>query len=92
LDPVEEKASHRALLVVLEDESMAASAPDGYEPVILSGERFQLAEMIEDELIVSLPLISRHARIEECGGLARNFETLLDENEVRTTTLPPRNH
>lgn len=92
LDPVEEKTSHRVLLVVLEDESMAASAPAGYEPIILSGERFQLAEVIEDELIVSLPLISRHARIEECGGLARNLEVLLDENEVRTITLPSRNH
>ena len=44
LDPVEEKASHRVLLVVLEDESMVDSAPVGYEPIMLSGERFQLAE------------------------------------------------
>lgn len=71
---------------------MAAGVPAGYEPIILSGERFQPAEVIEDELIVSLPLIPRHARIEECGGLARKLEALADDNETRPTDPPLRSH
>lgn len=92
LEPMKEKASRHVSLVVMEDESMAAGAPAGYEPIILSGERFQPAEVIEDELIVSLPLIPRHARIEECGGLARKLEALTDENETRPTDPPLRSH
>jgi len=71
---------------------MVAGAPAGYEPITLSGERFQPAEVIEDELIVSLPLIPRHARIAECGGLAQSLEALMDENETRPTDRPLGSH
>jgi uncharacterized metal-binding protein YceD (DUF177 family) len=80
---MKEKESGHVLFVVLEDDAMAAAAPVGYEPIMLSGGRFQPAELIEDELIVSLPLIPRHARIEECGRLARNPEVLKYDNEAR---------
>jgi len=80
---MKEKESGHVLFVVLEDDSMAATAPVGYEPIMLSGGRLQPAELVEDELIVSLPLIPRHALIEECGRLARNPEVLKYDNEAR---------
>jgi uncharacterized protein len=92
LEPMKEKASGHVLFVVLEDESMAAGAPAGYEPIMLSGGRFQPAEVIEDELLVSLPLIPRHARIEECGRLTRNLEILKDDNEARPVDPSLRSH
>lgn len=92
LEPMKEKRSGHVSLVVLEDESMAAGAPAGYEPITLSGKRVQPAELVEDELIVSLPLIPRHARIEECGGLARSLEALQDENEARPIDPSLRSH
>lgn len=92
LEPMKEKEVGRVLLVVLEDDSMAAGAPAGYEPIMLSGGRFQPAEVIEDELIVSLPLIPRHARVEECGRLARNLEVLKDDNEARPVDPSLRSH
>ena len=92
LEPMKEKASGHVSLVVLEDESMAAGAPAGYEPIMLSGGRFQPAEVIEDELIVSLPLIPRHAQIEECGGLARNLEALKEDNEAQPIDPSLRSH
>ena len=83
LEPMKEKESGHVLFVVLEDDSMVAGVPAGYEPVMLSGGRFQPAEVIEDELIVSLPLIPRHERVDECGRLARNPEVLKYDNEAR---------
>ena len=71
---MKEQVVRRVSFVVLENESTDAGVPAGYEPIALSGERFQPAEFIEDELIVSLPLIPRHARVEQCGALARRLQ------------------
>ena len=73
LESVTEKISGRVLLVILEDDSMVSSAPAGHEPIVLSGARFQPAETVEDELIVSLPLVARHSQVDECGGLAKRL-------------------
>jgi uncharacterized metal-binding protein YceD (DUF177 family) len=35
------------------------------------------AQLIEDELIISIPLVPKHARVDDCGSLAR----LLTEGE-----------
>ncbi|HJR70977.1 MAG TPA: hypothetical protein VKA43_13120, partial [Gammaproteobacteria bacterium] len=45
--------------------------PDGFEPFELEGGRLKPAELIEDEIIVAMPLVPKHARIEDCGSLAR---------------------
>ena len=73
LESVTEKISGRVLLVILEDDSMVSSAPAGHEPIVLSGARFQPAETVEDELIVSLPLVARHSHVDECGSLAKRL-------------------
>jgi uncharacterized protein len=73
LESVTEKISGRVLLVILEDDSMVSSAPAGHEPIVLSGARFQPAETVEDELIVSLPLVARHSQVDECGSLAKRL-------------------
>lgn len=49
--------------------------PEGTEPVFLDDGRLQPAALLEDELIVALPLVPKHARIEDCGSLARLVET-----------------
>jgi uncharacterized metal-binding protein YceD (DUF177 family) len=45
---------------VAETEGSLAQLPEGMESIALNGERFQPATVIEDELIVSLPLVPRH--------------------------------
>ena len=92
LEPMKENVSRCVSFVILESESMEAGAPAGYEPVTLSGDRFQPATLIEDELIVSLPLIPRHDRIENCGALAKSLDTLTDESDARPINAPLRNH
>ncbi len=91
LEPMKENISRDVSFVVVENESMEG-APAGYEPITLSGGRFQPAEFVEDELIVSLPLIPRHARIEQCGALVQSLDALQDENEARPVTTPLRGH
>ena len=91
LEPMEERISREALFVIFGGDSIPAGIPEDHEPVELSGDRFQPAGFVEDELIMSLPLIPRHARLEQCGALARSLEALDDESATDSTkTLPAR--
>ena len=92
LESVTEKISGRVLLVILEDDSMVSSAPEDHEPIILSGVRCQPAEIVEDELIISLPLVARHSQIDECGSLVKGPGVLISEDEVGSTDPSFRGH
>jgi uncharacterized metal-binding protein YceD (DUF177 family) len=50
----------RVDIAVAESEDSLAVVPQGMESIALNGERFRPATVIEDELIVSLPLVPRH--------------------------------
>jgi uncharacterized protein len=60
LDPVRHEVRERVDFAVAETEDSLAVLPNGMEPIALNGEGFQPATVIEDELIVSLPLVPRH--------------------------------
>lgn len=67
----------RPLHRVLESESRLAfvareeeAAPGDYEPIAGDPRRVDLAALVEDELLLALPLIGLHARGEECRAAA----------------------
>ena len=60
-------------VVLIDGASLPATAPAGIEPFELEGGRLQPAQLIEDELIVAIPFVPKHARIEDCGSLARQL-------------------
>jgi len=76
-------------LVERDTEAARAVLTEGMESFALDGERFSPAQLIEDELIVSLPLVARHASIQECGGLAREMDAM-DRATDRETKGGPR--
>lgn len=82
----------RVEMGLLETESVETRLPEGCEPFSLDGGRFLPAKMIEDELIVSLPLVPRHARLDQCGRLARSLESLNNEAGGQPDGVPPTNH
>jgi DUF177 domain-containing protein len=71
LEPVTEHIAGQVSLAVLDSVSADSQLPDGYEPLELEDGRLSPAQVIEDELIVSLPLVPKHARVEDCGSLSR---------------------
>jgi uncharacterized protein len=73
LEPYAQPIAERVELVLVEPGAIDASTPEGYEAVELDDGRLSPARLIEDELIVSIPLVPKHARIEDCGSLARNL-------------------
>lgn len=60
LDPVTHEVRERVEFAVADTEDSLAVVPQGTESIALNGERFRPATMLEDELIVSLPLVPRH--------------------------------
>lgn len=70
LEPFEQPIKEHLELMLVEPGASSVSIPEGYEPVELDNGRLMPARLIEDELIVSIPLVPKHARIEDCGSLA----------------------
>lgn len=77
LEPVAHDMEERVDLVVADEDAVPTVVPEGYEPYELPEGRFSPAELVEDELIVAVPIVPKHARIEDCGGLAREWVELV---------------
>jgi uncharacterized protein len=48
------------------------SVPEGYEALVVEQGRLRPIDVVEDELIMALPLVPRHARSDDCGPLGRD--------------------
>jgi uncharacterized protein len=79
LEPVVRSVSERSSLTLLAPESMNSRVAKEGEAVVLTEGRLNPAALIEDELIVSLPIIPRHAEIDECGSVAQTVQALMPE-------------
>ncbi len=91
LEPVVRNVSERSSLTLLAPESMNSRVAKEGEAVVLTEGRLNPAALIEDELIVSLPIIPRHAEIDECGGVAQAVQALAPEERSGRTEPPLRN-
>lgn len=60
LKPVVHEVSEQVEFAIADNEDSLAVLPQGVDLIALQGDRFQPATLIEDELIVSLPLVPRH--------------------------------
>lgn len=62
------------LLGMVSSEAQAEKLPDSYEPLYVTEEPLFLREVIEDELILSLPIVPRHAA-GECAPVVTEVGT-----------------
>ena len=49
-----------------------------------AGNQLLPAQLIEDELIVSIPLVPKHERLEDCGSVARNLAVMTEGSDAAT--------
>jgi uncharacterized protein len=73
LEPFRHELNESVNVVIADSGSLPATVPVGFEPFELEDGRLSPAQLIEDELIVLIPLVPKHARIEDCGSLAREL-------------------
>jgi len=82
LEPFRHDLAERVDVVMADAKALPATVPDGFEPFELEEGRLQPAQLIEDELIVAIPLVPKHAREEDCGSLARYSAERSERSEV----------
>ena len=80
LEPVLVAYETDTYFAVTQSTDSAERLTDGFELLNLANDELAPEAFIEDELIVSMPLVPRHERQEDCGLLARRVE----EHETRS--------
>jgi uncharacterized protein len=73
LEPFRHELAGCVNVVLADAASAPAAVPEGYEPFEFADGRFSPAELIEDELIVSMPLAPKHERLADCDSVARSL-------------------
>ena len=82
LEPVAQAIDETIEWIVVGSAAETTRVSDDLEPLVLADDRLQFATLVEDELIVSLPMAPRHASIDECGALAQNLDGILKDQDV----------
>lgn len=65
LEPYREKVKRRIWLVVIEDIAEQELIPDSYEPVLVEHRRMALLDIVEEELLLAVPLVPKSPESEE---------------------------
>ena len=86
LEPVTERVAAEVSLAVLDSVPTGSQVPEGSEPVELEQGKLSPAHVLEDELIVALPLVAKHARTEDCGSLKRALARVSERDDVASDT------
>jgi uncharacterized protein len=79
LEPFRQELGGRVNVVLADARSMPETVPEGKEPFELTDGGLSPAQLIEDELIVSIPLAPKHERLEDCGSVARSLAVSTDQ-------------
>ena len=84
LEPVNKhiESDFRFGLITSEDE--AGLLPKEFEPLLASNYELSLLELVEDEILLSLPIVARHD--EECSGILQKHK---DDDRVQQDTYKP---
>lgn len=66
LGPVRTALHAHSTLAPIADDGRAAALPGAYEPLVVGEEGVVPADVVEDELILTLPLVAMHDTLHEC--------------------------
>lgn len=67
--PMRLPLSARVQVALLSSEAEASALSDGFEPVLAPGGRISLAELLEEEVLLSLPIVPMHVQDGRCPPL-----------------------
>jgi uncharacterized protein len=81
LEPAKLLVSGHFAMAVVENESEAALLPAELDPVFRERRLLDLVALMEEELILAMPQVARHASVSECGPIGSD-ERLIAAEEV----------
>jgi Predicted metal-binding, possibly nucleic acid-binding protein len=88
LEPMVLAVTAKISLGFATSEEAAQRLPAVYEPYIVTSESVSLATLIEDELLLSLPIIAVHPDPEACGPLAHMAARAPEKQQVHDNNNP----
>jgi len=65
LAPYVEQVRRKSLLAVIEDIAEQELLPEDYEPLLVEHKRIALLDLVEDELLLGVPLVPRNPAVKE---------------------------
>jgi uncharacterized protein len=86
LRPCESPVSETALLMVVADE--LEDVPGGYDPVVGDAERLSVTDVIEEQLLLGMPLVPLHEDEADCGETAAADDIVEPGSAVADTQRP----
>lgn len=90
LDPVLLQVRSEPRLALVENEAEAKSKQENYDTLLVEDERLVLLDMVEDELLLALPLVPVHARAEDCtADTVRALQPEYDERDAKDEAESP---
>lgn len=82
MEPMRVPVNHAFVLGLVSSEHEADRLPDGYEPLLVDSNRMLLSDIVEDELILAIPIVPMHSPAECPAGSPANAgrkEAVADE-------------
>lgn len=84
LQPMDLHVQSEVAIAFVKDDEQVRHLPKRYEPILVNDdEETELVDIIEDDLLLSLPLVTYHEE-DECSGLSR-YETESDVEDLGET-------
>lgn len=84
LNPMDLPLETEFSLALIHDESRADRLPEGYEPLLLEDEPMSVPHLLEDELLLAMPLVPVHAA--ECSDYLQQQEVRQTAEQVQNET------
>ena len=87
LDEMPVRIDSELRLALLSKKTQEGLIPVGYEPLLIPGGEIRVADLIEDEILLGLPISPRHDD-KDCGPLREDLQTLQESAADTDTTTP----
>lgn len=79
LEPMHHQVDNQFALGLVRSETEAEELPSHYEPLLLDGKPLFLRDVIEDEMLLALPIVPRHSS-QECEAQMESGETEAEQD------------
>lgn len=87
LGAMTESVSSSARVALISAEADASRVPEHLEPVLAAGGRISIGELVEEELLLALPIVPAHAQRADCA-VASDAPLVSGEQQGQTTQRP----
>jgi len=83
MKPMSVQVASEVSLGIVSSDARAAQLPEGFEPLIVEEEPIALARVVEDELILALPIVALHED-QACEPVLEELQAEADKIERQT--------